>query len=804
MPFLPFLPFLPSLHRFAAPVTPTDGHLAVFTGVVLLVSLLPALPAGAAGPLLPCLLLLAWRRRPAFVLAAALGLAWACLHGQSLLAQRLPTACDGQVSGLTGLIAGLPQRRQLPDGTWQQRVSVEVEAIDDPACRGPRRISLAWYGEQPLAPGERWRFAARLRLPWGEANPGGFNRQDYFARAGLHASASVRAGDGERLAGAQGREPFHRARAQLVAALGDAVGDSPAAGVLVALLVGDKSALTNDHWALLRTFGVVHLVVISGLHVSLVAGLGLLLGGFLARAAVLAGWAGAWTWLRPASALLAAALYAGLAGFSLPTQRALAMLLCVCLALCLGRPARSARNLLLAAALVLLGNPLAAVGSSFWLSFLAVALLLWFAARHRDLPRWRAALLVHGFMALAMAPLTAWWFGGASLVSAPANLLLVPLVGTVLVPLLLLGALCHPWLPAVASGCWQLAALPVEWLLAGAAALAAGREAGLYLETAISALESLLALLGTFLLFGARRRALRAVGVLALLPLLCPGTGSRLASPELTVLDVGQGTAVVYRSGERTLVYDTGGGDPAGANAARRVLLPFLRQAGVRRIDTLVVSHPDRDHSAGTAAVLDALPVGELLLGEPLPGVARGRRCRAGASWRWPDGTVFRLLSAAPAERLGRNDASCVLRITTRGRRFLLTGDIGRDRERSLVRYWREALRSDWLLVAHHGSASSTGAAFLRAVAPRWAAFTFGRANPFGHPAPEVVERLCRGGARLDGTAAGGALQYRIDSDGTVALSRYRERSARYWRRAPPLTPLDCRAYNRVNPGVEE
>lgn len=767
-------------------------------------SLLPTLPAGAGWVVLPGLLLLAWRRRPAGLLAAALGVAWACLHGQALLAQRLPPACDGQVSGLTVTIAGLPRHQRLPDGTWQQRVPVTVDGIDEPACRGPRQLSLAWYGEQTLAPGERWRFVARLRLPWGEANPGGFNRQDFFARRGLDASASVRAGAGERIAAAEGRAAFHRARAWLLAALNAAVGDGPGAGVLAALLVGDKSGLTSDQWELLRTFGVVHLVVISGLHVSLVAGFGLLLGGLLARCAVISGWPGAWTWLRPGSALLAAALYAALAGFSLPTQRALAMLLCVCLALCLGRPARSARNLLLAAALVLAGNPLAAVGSSFWLSFLAVAGLLWFAARHRGQPRWRTALSVHGFMALAMAPLTAWWFGGASLVSAPANLVLVPLVGAVLVPLLLLGALCLPWLPAAAEGCWQLAATLVEPLLAGAAALAAGWETGLYLETNAGIAASVLALVGTFLLFGARRPALRAAAVLALLPLLWPGTGSRAATPELTVLDVGQGTAVVYRSGTRTLVYDTGGGDPAGANAARRVLLPFLRRAGVRRIDTLVVSHPDRDHSAGTGAVLDALPVDELLLGRPLPGVARGRRCRAGASWRWPDGSVFRLLSAAPGERLGRNDASCVLSITTRGRRFLLTGDIGRDRERSLVKYWREALRADWLLVAHHGSASSTGAAFLRAVAPRWAAFTFGRANPFGHPAREVVQRLCRAGTRLDGTAAGGALRYRVAADGTVTVSRYRDQNARYWRRAPALTPLRCRAYNQANPGVEE
>ncbi|KGE03357.1 DNA internalization-related competence protein ComEC/Rec2 [Pseudohaliea rubra] len=798
------MPFLLALHRSAAAVTPADRRLIAFAVGVLLLSLAPALPTSPLWPLLLPVILLLWRQGPPVLLAAVLGLALACLHGQAVLAQRLPTACDGQHAALTGLIDDLPQRRLLPDGSWQQRVRLRVEAIGNEVCRGPRRVSLAYYGDELLAPGERWRFLARLRLPWGEANPGSGIRQDYFARAGLHASASAGRGDGERLAAAGRRAPFHQARAALLRGLDEAVGDSRAAGILAALLVGDRSGLDDAAWRLLRAFGVVHLVVISGLHVSLVAGFGFVLGGLLARCAAVAGWGGAWSSLRPCSALLAASAYAGLAGFSLPTQRALIMLLCVCLALSLGRPARSGRNLLLAAVLVLAANPLAAVGSSFWLSFLAVAWLLWFARRYRGLSRWRMALLVHGFMALAMAPLTAWWFGGTSLASAPANFLLVPLVGAVLVPLSLFAALCWPLLPGVAEGCWQLAAALIVPLLASGEALRAHWGELLYLQTTSGAVESLLAVAGTLLLFGARRRSLRLAGIVGVLPLLLPDSAVPASTPELTVLDVGQGTAVVYRSGERTLVYDTGGGDPAGANAARRVLLPFLRKTGVRRIDTLVVSHPDRDHSAGTAAVLEALPVGELLLGQPLPGISRGRRCRAGASWQWPDGTVFRMLSAAPGERLGRNDASCVLRIDVRGRRFLLTGDISRRRERHLVRYWREALRADWLLVAHHGSATSSGAPFLRAVKPRWAALTFGRANAFGHPAAGVLARFCRRDTRLHGTAAGGALRYRVADDGTLSIARYRDRHRRYWRQAPSLTPLGCHAYNPSKSGPEE
>ncbi len=801
------MPFVELLHRTVHGVTAADGRLAAFVAGVLLVSLAPALPPGPVfvpifllGLLLALLLALRRRTLALALLPFALGLCWACLHGEGLLASRLPVACDGRWSGVSGVIEGLPQRRLMAGGSWQQRVQLRVEAIVNPACAGPRRVSLAYYGERRLRPGERWRFVARLRLPWGEANPGSSNRQDYYARAGIDAVASVRAGTAERLAGAAGRAPFARTRAALLAALGETLGDSPATGFLGALLVGERAGLADRDWALLRAFGVVHLVVISGLHVSLVAGGGFLLGGLAARCAAVFGWGAAWALLRPGAALVAASAYAALAGFTLPTQRALAMLGCVCAALLLGRPARSGRHLLLAAVLVLAGNPLAAVGSSFWLSFLAVAWLLWFAGRRRGQARWRTALAVHGFMALAMAPLTAWWFGGASLASAPANLLLVPLVGFVLVPLVLGGALCWPWLAPVAEACWSLAAALLEPLLAAGRGLSSAVVDGLYLETGSSGLATLCAVVGTLLLFGARRKLLRLAGAVAILPLLLPGPGGRAAMPALTVLDVGQGTAVVYRSGERTLVYDTGGGDPDGANAARRLLLPFLRRAGVRRIDTLVVSHPDRDHSAGVATLLEALPVGELRYGAPLPGIEHGERCRAGASWRWPDGSVFRLLSAAPGELLDRNDASCVLRIDVRGQRFLLTGDIGRDRERQLVRYWRQALQADWLLVAHHGSASSTGAAFLRTVAPRRAALTFGRANPFGHPAPAVLQRLCRRGVQLDGTAAGGALHYRVREDGTVAVERYRERARRYWRRAAPLTPLDCREYNQRQP----
>lgn len=782
--------------RRTAP-TLTAHCLGAFIAGVLLVAQLPSLaPLPLAAGLVP-LAAAAWRLRSLPVAGFLVAVLIAAGHGLLLLSQRLEVSCDGRWTRLSGVVVDLPQRQRLGDDRWQQRFRLRVEHIARPECRGPRLLSLAYYGDRRLRPGERWALSARLRLPWGEDNPGGRNRQDYFAREGIDATGSVRSADAVRLAGPEGRALHQQLRARLRQALArSGVAEGPRA-LLAALLVGDQSALSDAQWDLLRRLGVVHLVVVSGLHVSLVGAFGWFGGALLARLLAVAGARGAWPGVPALSALAAASAYAALAGFSLPTQRALIMLGCLMGALLAGRRARSPRNLLLAAGVVLAANPLAATGSGFWLSFAAVAWLLWYAARPGRRRGWRGALALHAFMTLAMAPLSGWWFGGVSLVAVLANLLLVPFVAVFLVPLVLAGGACWFWWPGLAGFCWQLAAWPLTPLLAGAEGFVADVGGWLYLPVAAGPLESALAVVGVLLLFGARRRRWRLSGLPALLPLLLPGAPGVAERPTLTVLDVGQGTAVVFRSGGRTLVYDTGGGDPAGNNAAARVVLPFLRARRVRRIDRLVVSHPDRDHSAGVATLRAALPITAIAGGRALAAAPGLRSCRTGASWRWPDGTRFRFLTASAPRALGSNDVSCVLLIDAQGYRFLLPGDIGVRRERELVRYWRDTLRADWLLVAHHGSASSTSAAWLRAVRPARAVLTHGRANPFGHPAPAVLARLCRAGVDVDATASGGALSYRVAAGGVLTVRASRAAAPRYWRRAPPLTPLACAAYNR-------
>ena len=315
--------------------------------------------------------------------------------------------------------------------------------------------------------------------------------------------------------------------------------------------------------------------------------------------------------------------------------------------------------------------------------------------------------------------------------------------------------------------------------------LAVGEHRWLYRQLAPTLPAVLLGALGAALLVLPVALRVRALALLLMLPLLVPARWAGDTPQDLvrlTVLDVGQGTAVVLRSGRRVLVYDTGGGDPAGVNMAVSVLLPFLRHEGVSELDTFIVSHPDNDHSAGASTVLAAMPVRRIFSGGEmqLPG---GRPCVAGQAWEWPGGVRFRFLSPALERHSGlaSNDASCVLQIQTPDHRLLLPGDIEGTRERELVRYWGAALAGDWLLLPHHGSNTSSTYTLLKHVRPGIIANSSGYANRFGHPHRQVMERLGQSGAQFYDTASGGALQFELRPGAPVLVSRYRDSMRRFW-----------------------
>ena len=730
-----------------------------------------------------------WRRRlptllmPALVvLLAALGALWAYLDACRVQCSPFPEDLVRQTLVAEGRIAALPE-----DKGYAERFLFRIEGLrmdgERLAFRG--LVRLSWYRERPpLRAGERWRLSVRLKPPHGFVNPGGFDYEGWLFQRGIAATGYVR--DPEtavRLEAGAGAYVLDRWRQGLRDRLTALLPPGPAAALVPALILGDRGGLTPEQWEVFSRTGTSHLIAISGLHVGLIAGVVLL--------------ALRWIWSRfprltrrvaapraaAAAALLAAAGYAALAGFSISTQRALAMLAVVLVATMLGRTLRPLSGLALALLAVLLLDPASVLSYGFWLSFGAVAVLLYALGQRLAPPfavvRWGRAQWA---VAVGLLPLLLLFFGRASLVAPAVNLFLVPLFGLVLPVVVLSAALAL-------AGDWAWALWPVALLLEAGYALLADIAAWDLAGVTLGARAPwvwLVAAAGALLLLAPRGVPARWLGLVLLLPLAAarpptppPGTA------QLTMLDVGQGLAVVVRTAGHTLVYDMGVGWPSGFNTGAVVVAPYLRHRGVRAVDIAMVSHADQDHAGGLPGLAADLPLRRLLSGEPgeleAPAGMRVERCRAGAHWRW-DGVDFRILHPTGRDAEG-NDASCVLRVATAGASVLLTGDVDVKIEAALVDAYGRALRSDVLFAAHHGSDTSSSAGFLRAVDPDWVWFSAGYANRYGFPSDAVVARVRTLGAASMNTATAGAVTLRLPAEpGRLVPVRTREVRQRLWR----------------------
>jgi len=715
------------------------------------------------------------------------------------LAQALPAALEGQDLLLTGVIIGLPQPG--PQGTrFVLRVEQAQHAGQPVAV--PPQVSLGWYrgfdGDvllaappQELRAGQRWLLTVRLRQPHGSFNPGGFDLELRLFEQGLRASGTVRAGRGavnRKLADAVG-QPVDRARQAVRDAILLRVPEARAAGVLAALAVGDQAAIERNDWDLFRDTGVAHLMSISGLHVTMFAWLaGALIGPLwrLSPRAMLA-------LPAPTAALwggvLAAGSYALLAGWGVPAQRTLWMLAAVALLRTAGLHWPAPLVLLAAAGVVTLLDPWALLQPGFWLSFVAVGLLMASEpvsgrppaagpSRARQLVQaLRSGLRTQAVASVGLAPLSLVFFQQLSLSGFVANLLAIPLVTLAIVPLALLGILVPPL--------WALASTMVQALVAALQLLAAS-PLGVWTSAAAPAWGMAVGLLGGALLVLPLPWRLRLLGLPLLLPLLAPPLPRPAAGDfEVVVADVGQGTAVLVRTRDHLLLYDSGPRYSAEADAAQRVLLPLLRARGETRIDLLMLSHSDIDHVGGAVSLLARVPVASMAssLAEHHPLRAGGvphRRCAAGQAWEW-DGVRFELLHPLPDDyRPGvrPNALSCVLRVQGQGgRSLLLTGDIEAAQEAALVARLGKALGSQVLLVPHHGSKTSSSEAFIGAVAPGTAVVQAAYRSRFGHPAPEVLARYRSLGVELQRSDRCGAWVW--DTQGVARCQR--ETRGRYW-----------------------
>jgi len=774
-----------------------------------------AYAAGAALGALALLAVVAMRRPAAGVLLMALvasaALGWGATgwRAGARLAEALAAPLEGVDIELTGVVASLPVRRS--DGV-RFRFEVESARREGRAVAVPRLLALGWYrGREEgsgaadsldsLRAGQRWRFTVRLRQPHGLANPHGFDYELWLFEQGVRATGSVRSKLPPQWLQDAAGQPVERARQDVRDALQARLGDTSAAGVLAALAVGDQASIARDDWAVFRATGVAHLVSISGLHVTMFV--------WLAGAAIGALWRRSeWLLLRwPAvqagrwGGLAAGVAYTALAGWGVPAQRTLFMVAAATVLRAGGTRWPWPLVWGAAAVAVVMIDPWALLQPGFWLSFVAVGLLLASgtegAAVPEALPGWRArwaqaqahllaGLRTQGIATLGLAPLSLLFFHQLSLVGFLANLVAIPLITLAITPLALLGIV---WAPL-----WSLAAGLMDGLMAGLTVLAswpwaswAAAEAPPWAQAA--------GLLGAAVLVLPLPTRVRMLGLPMLLPLLFPPVAAVPPGHfEVLAADVGQGTAVLVRTAGHALLYDTGPQYSRDSDAGERVLVPLLRAEGVARLDVLMLSHRDTDHVGGAAAVGQAVALGQVMSsledGHPLrAGLAAAQphqRCSAGQSWDW-DGVHFELLHpraqdypAAASEAVKPNALSCVLRVSGRARSLLLTGDIERPQELRLVQEAGALLGAEVLWVPHHGSRTSSTAEFLAAVQPRVAVAQAGYRNRFGHPAPQVLVRYQQQGIAVLRSDRCGAWRWRSDAAPDTGLCE-RSQVLRYW-----------------------
>lgn len=711
--------------------------------------------AGVAIALAPRVRVLApWVR----VLGVALvGLGWGAFHGLDALEGRIDPACAETT--VTGRIAGLPTEDHRR-GTVTRRFVFLPETA---SCEVTGPLRLMWLDGPTLGSDERFSLLVRLKSPRAGANAHGFDAGAWFVRDKLTATGYVILG---RRADSPDSADGIRSVGAIRQGMRDRLAELPLVhdGVLAALTLGDKGAIPRDKVDLYRRTGTMHLLVISGLHVGVVTAL-----GFFAGRAF-----GLMTTLPPRATGVVAALvltsaYVVLAGGGLSLVRAFAMSLAGMVALLAGRSSAPSAAFCYALAVILVIDPMAPLGSGFWLSFGAVAVLLgFFVPRPRRRSWLISAVVAQLAIATVFTPATTAITGLIHPLGIGVNLVAVPTVTLLLVPLALAGVPLiatpvGPWLLTAADFVAQV----LETILANA-----DRIAPIYVPSHDGWLAWIVVAAAVGLLPTSRlARALllaTATMVLFLLPPALPR-----GEVDVTVLDVGQGTAVLVETANHTLVYDTGPMFPSGRDTGSGVVLPAVRGRGWSRIDRLVLSHSDIDHIGGAASVLAGIEVRDVLAGERVPGI-EAEPCGAGQNWQW-DGVEFSVLSPVADHRFSGNNASCVVLIETVSRRVLLTGDI-----EAIVEHRLDVPPVDVLVVPHHGSATSSTPALASATEPKFAIVSAGFDNHFGHPHPRVVERYRDSGSHIVSTGQAGAVRWRSTDAERLTVQRCAE--SPYWR----------------------
>ena len=771
---------------------------------IFLGGLIPGIPNATFLPLLfipviLCLGIYECRLLGAYCLGLYWVLNWAVISVNELL----PAELERQDFWVRGEIVSLPEI----DGRQSQFVFKVNNACLEPLSDcdfsddilAEQLIQLSLYQHKQIIPGQRWQFKVRLKRPHGFLNPGGFDYEAWLWQKEIRASGYVRDDESNALLIPNEILNFQYLRYQFLLRLNQLFPNQSLKhlNLILALSIGDRQSITDDQWTLFNATGTTQLMGISGKHVSLLA---LFIYQFskmfLSRLCKLVLYIPA-ARIAEFLAILVAYLYAAMAGFGLPAQRAFLMVATFMFAQCICRHSTSSNSYCLALALVLLINPLAPVGSGFWLSFIAVAMLIFVikqteTAKTTKLVKIKNLFKTQLYIFLGLLPFMLLFYQQSSISAPLVNLFAIPFITLLIVPLCLAILLVSFF----SSELVTFLCLCVDRLLEKFLLLL--KVVNTYWPHALLDLPSL-ALWQWLLFFILMVLTLYQIplskpwplikivfGALSMLAILfIKDSKLELDVFQLDILDVGQGLAIVIRTREHVMLYDLGPSYSDNFNAGEGIILPFLRSENVKRVDKVIVSHGDLDHIGGLEPILTAFPAAEYISSnaEVFPAEFSSIECREGQYWQW-DGVNFEILHPDHGN-YNRNNSSCVLKVRNARHSVLLTGDIESRIERRLLAA-RANVESDILIAPHHGSKTSSSRRFITAVSPDFVVFSNGYLNQFKHPHPDIVKLYTNSGTIGYSTAQTGTISWLIGSnDSLPEASLYRESYKRFWRLFP-------------------
>lgn len=754
------------------------------------------------------------------LVACLLAWVWAVGWGLWQTEHRLPLQWEGKDVTIEGYVQDIPRHYTYSGRTggrsyrsnnrsiFKVKVSKIVEA---PQTQAPTDrfdlVRVSWYDKPAatqLIPGQLWRFTLRMRRPYTFMNPGGFDYEVWNLREGLDASAYVR-GQAE-LLGSSNKMQLDKLRWRVHETIKES--QVPGAGFISALMLGERSLISADENAVVRNTGIAHLLAISGLHLTLVGGgmfaiIFLILGRFRSLS---------WGRITPLSlaAIIALCLiwfYAFWTGFSLPAQRAAIMLSVFMLAIITKRFQNPMTIFFLAMTLVLFLDPLAATSGGFYLSFAALALVVlsfrYFIprvkpARMKSMLGISGKILNYAFDLLitqlvllgGLMPLALLFFNQLSLAGIFINMLAIPVTSFVIMPWILGTNLLIPMLPSLADISLTGLGWFIGWLYGGLKSVSDSPLAIVSIASP-SSLAIIWVILAVPILIWWVKPYNYILAVVMLLPCLIP-TVEKIPHGEFRVhfIDVGQGMAVHLQTKSHNLLYDTGASFSSGNDIGELVLVPYMRELGISKVDTLLVSHKDNDHSGGMRGLMKSIHVERLMLNFPYDQSVRLKPqlispCRQGMQWQW-DGVNFLVLHPHdPSAFRKSNDRSCVLLVESGENSVLLAGDITTRIEKILNAEY-PTLQADLLQAPHHGSKTSSGAAWLSKLSPQYAVFSAGYRNSFNHPHPTIQARYDQLGIESFTSWRHGKISFHINNNSITHSESYRLSNQKYWHFVAP------------------